>query len=49
VVAVGGVLPEDVPALRAAGVAGVAAATAVLGDPDPEAAARRFIAAWEAA
>jgi thiamine-phosphate pyrophosphorylase len=48
VVAVGGVRPEDVADLKAAGVAGAAAAAAVLGDPDPEAAARRFIAAWEA-
>lgn len=48
VVAVGGVRPEDVADLKAAGVAGAAAAAAVLDDPDPEAAARRFIAAWEA-
>jgi thiamine-phosphate pyrophosphorylase len=49
VVAVGGVTAEDVPRLRDSGVAGVAAARAVLGREDPEAAAREFIRAWETA
>jgi thiamine-phosphate pyrophosphorylase len=49
VVAVGGVAPADLPALRAAGVAGVAVASGILAAPDPEAAARAYRSAWEAA
>lgn len=41
-VAIGGVLPEDVPALLAAGLAGVAVVSAICGDPDPGAAAGAF-------
>jgi thiamine-phosphate pyrophosphorylase len=48
VVVLGGVLPEDGPRLKAAGAAGIAVLRGVLGDPDPEAAARRYRTAWEA-
>ncbi len=41
-VAIGGVRPEDVPAVRDAGGAGVAVVSGILGAPDPEAAARRY-------
>lgn len=41
-VAIGGVLPEDVTAVRAAGGAGVAVVSGILGDQDVEAAARRY-------
>ncbi len=46
VVAIGGVRPGDVPALARAGVAGVAAASGVMGAADPEAAARAYLEAW---
>ncbi len=41
-VAIGGVLPEDVTAIQAAGGAGVAVVSGILGDQDVEAAARRY-------
>lgn len=41
-VAIGGVLPEDLPAVRSAGGAGVAVVSGILGAPDVEAAARRY-------
>jgi len=45
--ALGGVRPADVPALRAAGVHGVAALSGVLSAPDPAAATRAYLAALE--
>lgn len=42
VIAIGGITAEDVPAVRAAGGVGVAVVSAILGAPDPEAAARAF-------
>ena len=41
-VAIGGLRPEDVPQVRAAGGAGVAVVSGILRDRDVEAAARRF-------
>ncbi|HSE95706.1 MAG TPA: thiamine phosphate synthase [Methylomirabilota bacterium] len=49
VVAVGGVTPERVGELRAAGAAGVAAIRALLGADDPARATEAFLRAWEAA
>lgn len=46
VVAIGDITVADVPALRAAGVAGVAVVRAVMGAADPGAEAARFVAAW---
>lgn len=43
VVAIGGITAADVPAVRAAGGAGVAVVSAILGAPDPAAAAREFL------
>lgn len=40
--AIGGITADDVPAVRAAGGVGVAVVSAILGAPDPEAAARAF-------
>lgn len=45
-VALGGVVPERIPELRAAGAAGVAAIRAWLAGPDPAAAVRALLAAW---
>ncbi|VXC08466.1 Thiamine-phosphate synthase / Hydroxymethylpyrimidine/phosphomethylpyrimidine kinase [Microbacterium sp. 8M] len=47
-VAIGGIVAEDVPALRAAGAAGVAVVSALCAAPDPQAAARAFLRAWGA-
>jgi thiamine-phosphate diphosphorylase len=47
VVVIGGVLPEDLPDLRRAGAVGVAVGSGILDQPDPEAAARRYVEAWE--
>ncbi len=47
VVALGGVVPELVPALRAAGAVGVASLGGVLGAPDPVRAAAAYLAAWD--
>lgn len=47
VVAVGGVLPADAPALRRIGAAGMAVLGGILGTGDPEAAARAYREAWE--
>lgn len=44
VVAIGGITAADVAAVRAAGGAGVAVVSAILGAPDPAAAAREFLA-----
>jgi thiamine-phosphate diphosphorylase len=44
-VAIGGLLPADVPLVQAAGGAGVAVVSGILGGDDVEAAARRFAAA----
>jgi thiamine-phosphate pyrophosphorylase len=41
-VAIGGVRPEDLPAIRAAGAAGVAVVSGIVGVPDVEQAARRY-------
>ena len=41
-IAIGGIRPDDVPAVRAAGGAGVAVVSGILGGEDVEAAARRF-------
>lgn len=41
-VAIGGIRPEDVPDVLAAGGAGVAVVSGILGAPDPEAAARSY-------
>ena len=41
-VAIGGVRPEDVPLVHAAGGAGVAVVSGILGEPDVEGAARRY-------
>ena len=46
-VAIGGVRPADLPALRAAGAAGAAVVSAVSGAPDPRAAARALADAWQ--
>lgn len=48
-VAIGGITEGDLPALRAAGLAGAAVVSAICAAPDPRAAARRLAAAWEAA
>jgi thiamine-phosphate pyrophosphorylase len=46
VVAIGGIRPEDLPALAQAGAAGVAVSGGILEAPDPEAAARAYRRAW---
>ena len=46
VVAIGGITAGDVPALRRAGVAGVAVASAIARATDPGQAARAFLRAW---
>ena len=46
--AIGGVTPDRVPALRAAGADGVAAISALLGAPDPGHATRQFLKELEA-
>jgi thiamine-phosphate pyrophosphorylase len=43
-IAIGAVRPEDVPAVRAAGGAGVAVVSGILGEAEVEAAARRYVA-----
>ncbi|WP_307812576.1 thiamine phosphate synthase [Phycicoccus sp. CSK15P-2] len=48
VVAIGGVRQDDLPALRAAGVAGAAVASGLCSAPDVAAAARDLRTAWEA-
>lgn len=48
-VAIGGVHAEGVPALRAAGAAGVAVVTAICGTPDVGAATRLVRSAWDGA
>ncbi len=45
-VAIGGLGPADVAALRAAGAAGMAVISAICGRPDPQSAARELITAW---
>jgi len=49
VVAIGGITPERVAEVRAAGASGVAAITAILDAPSPADAVRRFLAALAAA
>ncbi|HEY6794228.1 MAG TPA: thiamine phosphate synthase [Kineosporiaceae bacterium] len=48
-VAIGGIGPGRVAAVRAAGAAGIAVVSAVCGRPDPAAAARALRAEWDAA
>jgi thiamine-phosphate pyrophosphorylase len=48
VIAIGGITPERVPEVRAAGAAGVAVISAILGAERPDEATRRFLAAWSA-
>jgi len=45
-VVIGGVTPEDVPSLRAAGAVGVAIASGIFDASDPEAAARAYRDGW---
>ncbi len=45
-VAIGGVVPDDVAPLRAAGFAGVAVASGILRTDDPEQAARGYLRRW---
>ncbi|HET9232827.1 MAG TPA: thiamine phosphate synthase, partial [Candidatus Eisenbacteria bacterium] len=45
-VVIGGVRPDDAPALRAAGASGIAVASGILEAPDPELAARAYRQAW---
>jgi thiamine-phosphate pyrophosphorylase len=45
ILAIGGVTPADVPAVRAAGAVGVAVIRAILAAPDPDAATRTLLAA----
>lgn len=45
-IAIGGLGVDDVPALKAAGVVGIAVISAICGQPDPAAAARRLATAW---
>jgi thiamine-phosphate pyrophosphorylase len=47
VVGIGGVTPENAAEVAAAGAAGVAVISAVMAAPDPEAAARALLEAWE--
>jgi thiamine-phosphate diphosphorylase len=47
VVAIGGVRPEDAVILKGIGVCGVAVVTGVMGDEDPERAARAYREAWD--
>lgn len=47
--AIGGVRVEDAAALRAAGAAGLAVVSGICADPDPEAAAARYVRAFAAA
>ena len=46
-VAIGGIRAPDVPGLRRAGAAGVAVVSAICAAPDPAAAARTLVRAWE--
>lgn len=46
VVAIGGITADRIPALLAAGVAGIAVVGAVSGAADPAAATRKLLAAW---
>lgn len=48
-VAIGGVTPDDLPRLRAAGAAGGAVVSGICAAPDPEAAARLYADAWSGA
>ncbi|RLP74119.1 thiamine phosphate synthase [Mycetocola tolaasinivorans] len=45
-VAIGGITAADLPGLRAAGLVGAAAVSAICAVPDPEGAARELRAAW---
>lgn len=48
-VAIGGIVAADLPALRAAGLAGVAVVSSICTADDPRAAAAQLAAAWSAA
>ncbi len=45
-VTIGGVLPDDLPGLRAAGLAGVAVVSGICAASDPGGAARRYLDRW---
>lgn len=47
-VAIGGLLVDDAPAVRAAGAVGMAVISAICGQPDPAAAAAQLAGAWRA-
>lgn len=47
-IAIGGVQPGDLGAIRAAGASGVAVMSGIFGKPDCERAAREYRAAWDA-
>ena len=47
-VAIGGLGAEDVPAVKTSGAIGLAVISAICGQPDPVAAARRLSVAWRA-
>ncbi|WP_040159186.1 thiamine phosphate synthase [Nigerium massiliense] len=49
IVAIGDVRPEDVPALSATGVAGVAMVRSIMAADDPEGLVRRCLESWSAA
>lgn len=49
VVAIGGIVAGDIPALRATGCAGLAVVSAIAASADPEAATRALRMAWEGA
>ena len=46
-VAIGGITPEDLPPLRAAGLAGAAVVSFICASPDPQAAAAALSHAWK--
>ena len=45
-VTIGGVLPDDLPRLRASGLAGVAVVSGICAAPDPGSAARAYLDGW---
>lgn len=47
-VAIGGIVADDLPALRAGGLTGAAVVSWVCSSPDPRAAATQLRDAWEA-
>lgn len=49
VIAIGGVMPEGIPAVRGCGAAGVAVLGGIWNAPDPAGAVRTYLEAWDAA